>query len=84
MEDMKNVFDKCQDFEEKRLTFIKEALFKVHNALDISDSDEHTKIYEEYRHTIQSADASKDLKYWANTFGVDMSMNWPVFEVCSS
>lgn len=39
------------------------------------------QIYEEYRHSIQNADAKKDLKWWSNNHGVGMAMNWPQFEV---
>ena len=39
------------------------------------------QIYEEFRHSIQNADANKDLKWWSNNHGVGMAMNWPVFEV---
>lgn len=81
MEDMTTVFEKCQEFEEKRLKFFKEMLFSIHSCLNISNMPEVVRIYEEYRHTIQSADASKDLKYWSNTHGVGMAMNWPIFEV---
>lgn len=81
MEDMTTVFEKCQEFEEKRLKFFKEMLFSIHSCLNISNMPDVIRIYEEYRHTIQSADASKDLKYWSNTHGVGMAMNWPIFEV---
>lgn len=81
MEDMTTVFEKCQEFEEKRLKFFKEMLFSIHGCLNISNMPDVVRIYEEYRHTIQSADASKDLKYWSNTHGVGMAMNWPIFEV---
>ncbi|KAH9407329.1 Protein kinase C and casein kinase substrate [Tyrophagus putrescentiae] len=80
MEDMTTVFEKCQEFEEKRLKFFKEMLFSIHGCLNISNMPDVVRIYEEYRHTIQSADASKDLKYWSNTHGVGMAMNWPIFE----
>lgn len=83
MEDMRTVFDKCQEFERKRLKFFKETLFSIHGCLNISNRPELVRIYEEYRHTIQNADAQKDLKYWSNAHGVDMAMNWPTFEVCS-
>ena len=79
---MTQVFDRCQEFEAKRLEFFKEMLFSIHSCLNISNMPELIRIYEEYRHTIQTADASKDLKYWSNTFGVGMPMNWPQFEVC--
>lgn len=75
------VFDKCQEFEEKRLNFIKEVLFAIHGCLNVSTDTNLPKIYEEYRHTIQNGDAVKDLKWWSNNHGVGMAMNWPQFEV---
>ncbi|XP_023241639.1 protein kinase C and casein kinase substrate in neurons protein 1-like isoform X3 [Centruroides sculpturatus] len=80
MEDMIVVFNKCQEFEEKRLNFFKEMLFGIHACLNISTDTELPQIYEEYRHTIQNADAAKDLKWWSNNHGVGMAMNWPQFE----
>lgn len=80
MEDMIVVFNKCQEFEEKRLNFFKEMLFGIHACLNISTDSELPQIYEEYRHTIQNADAAKDLKWWSNNHGVGMAMNWPQFE----
>ncbi len=84
MEDMTVVFEKCQEFEEKRLNFVKEMLFAIHGCLNISIVPELPQIYEEYRHTIQNADSSKDLKWWSNNFGVGMAMNWPQFEVITN
>lgn len=81
MEDMTVVFEKCQEFEQKRLHFFKETLFEIHGCLNITENAELPKIYEEYRHTIQNADSHKDLKWWSNNHGVGMAMNWPVFEV---
>lgn len=40
MEDMTVVFDKCQEFEEKRLDFFKEMLFGIHGCLNISTDPE--------------------------------------------
>ncbi|GIX91655.1 protein kinase C and casein kinase substrate in neurons protein 1 [Caerostris extrusa] len=80
MEDMTVVFDKCQEFEEKRLSFFKEMLFGINSCLNISTDQELPQIYEEYRHSIQNADASKDLKWWSTNHGVGMAMNWPIFE----
>jgi len=38
------------------------------------------QIYDEFYHTISNADHMKDLKWWSNNYGVNMAMNWPVFE----
>lgn len=78
--EMTQVFEKCQVMEEQRLKFFKDILFDIHDCLNISKNPELPIIYEEFRHTLQNADGSKDLKWWANTYGVGMSMNWPQFE----
>lgn len=80
IEDMTVVFEKCQEFERKRLEFFKTMLFGIHGCLNISANPDLPIIYEEYRHTIQNADANKDLKWWSNNNGIGMAMNWPVFE----
>lgn len=80
MEDMTQVFDKCQEMEDRRLRFFKEMLFGIQGCLDVSNDPTLAQIYEEYRHTIQNADSSKDLKWWSNNHGVGMAMNWPQFE----
>lgn len=78
--EMTQVFEKCQEMEEQRISFFKDILFSIHDCLNISKDAELPQIYEEYRHTIQNADASKDLKWWSNTYGTGMSMSWPQFE----
>lgn len=78
--EMTQVFEKCQEMEEERLKFFKDVLFDVHDCLNISKDPELPNIYEEFRHTLQNADAAKDLDWWSNTYGVGMSMAWPQFE----
>ncbi|XP_071056806.1 protein kinase C and casein kinase substrate in neurons protein 1 isoform X3 [Onthophagus taurus] len=80
MEDMTVVFDKCQEIEAQRLSFIKETLFDIHKHLNISQDPVLPQIYEELYHTINNADHEKDLKWWSNNHGVNMAMNWPQFE----
>ncbi|XP_015784288.1 protein kinase C and casein kinase substrate in neurons protein 1 isoform X2 [Tetranychus urticae] len=84
IEDMTVVFEKCQEFEHKRLEFFKKMLFAIHGCLNFTKNPDLSLIYEEYRHTIQNADASKDLKWWSNNSGIGMAMNWPVFEEYTS
>nr|KAF7431382.1 hypothetical protein H0235_004306 [Vespula pensylvanica] len=80
MEDMSQVFDKCQEMEAQRLQFFKEVLFGIHKCLNISQDPVLPQIYEEFYHTINNADHEKDLKWWSNNHGVNMAMNWPQFE----
>ncbi|XP_037904094.1 protein kinase C and casein kinase substrate in neurons protein 1 isoform X2 [Hermetia illucens] len=79
MEAMSAVFDQCQKMESVRLKFFKEVLFLIHAALDITKETSLPQIYEEFHHTITNADDQKDLKWWANTHGDNMAMNWPTF-----
>lgn len=78
--EMTQVFEKCQEMEGERLRFVKDVLFNVHNCLNISKEPELPNIYEEFRHTLQNADATKDLEWWSNTYGIGMGMDWPQFE----
>ncbi|XP_053973466.1 protein kinase C and casein kinase substrate in neurons protein 2 isoform X2 [Hylaeus volcanicus] len=80
MEDMTQVFEKCQEMEAQRLQFFKEVLFGIHKCLNISKDPILPQIYEEFYHTINNADHEKDLKWWSNNHGVNMAMNWPQFE----
>ncbi|XP_046645050.1 protein kinase C and casein kinase substrate in neurons protein 1-like isoform X2 [Daphnia pulicaria] len=80
MEDMQEVFDKCQQMEAQRLTFFKEVLFNIHKGLNISQDPTLPQIYEELYHTVNNADHDKDLKWWSFNHGVNMGMNWPQFE----
>eukprot|EP00096_Caligus_rogercresseyi_P013997 TRINITY_DN6552_c0_g1_i2.p1 TRINITY_DN6552_c0_g1~~TRINITY_DN6552_c0_g1_i2.p1 ORF type:complete len:435 (-),score=129.76 TRINITY_DN6552_c0_g1_i2:348-1652(-) len=80
IEDMKDVFEKCQRMEAQRLQTFKDTLFSLQKCLNISDDAELPQIYEEFYHTVNNADHEKDLKWWSNTYGVNMPMNWPQFE----
>lgn len=80
MEDMTQVFEKCQEMEAQRLQFFKDVLFGIHKCLNISQDPVLLQIYEEFYHTINNADHEKDLKWWSNNHGVNMAMNWPQFE----
>ncbi|KAK7864183.1 hypothetical protein R5R35_004097 [Gryllus longicercus] len=80
MEDMTVVFEKCQEVEAQRLHFFKEIMFGIHKCLNVSQDPVLPQIYEEFYHTINNADHEKDLKWWSNTHGVNMAMNWPYFE----
>lgn len=79
-EDMTDVFEKCQDFEEKRLKFLRETLLCIHSCLDLSSDPLLPVIYNDMKNVILAADSSKDLKWWSTTQGVAMPTNWPVFE----
>lgn len=105
---MEQVFDQCQQFEEKRLSFLREVLldvkchlnltedqrFDMFGSADVKKTRNHcscaksllpaysyTTVYGELEHTITSASAVEDLKWFSNNHGPGMHMNWPQFEV---
>lgn len=80
MENMEAVFDQCQQFEEKRLSFLREVLLDVKRHLNLTEDQSYSTVYRELERTITTASAQEDLKWFSNTHGPGMHMNWPQFE----
>nr|XP_046238984.1 protein kinase C and casein kinase substrate in neurons protein 1 [Scatophagus argus]XP_046238985.1 protein kinase C and casein kinase substrate in neurons protein 1 [Scatophagus argus]XP_046238986.1 protein kinase C and casein kinase substrate in neurons protein 1 [Scatophagus argus]XP_046238987.1 protein kinase C and casein kinase substrate in neurons protein 1 [Scatophagus argus] len=80
MENMAQVFDQCQQFEEKRLSFLREVLLDVKRHLNLTEDQSYATVYRDLERTITSASAQDDLKWFSNTHGPGMHMNWPQFE----
>ncbi|XP_030882934.1 protein kinase C and casein kinase substrate in neurons protein 2 isoform X1 [Leptonychotes weddellii] len=80
MENMEQVFEQCQHFEEKRLRFFREVLLEVQKHLDLSNVASYKNIYRDLEQSIKAADAVEDLRWFRANHGPGMSMNWPQFE----
>ncbi|XP_042198044.1 protein kinase C and casein kinase substrate in neurons protein 1 isoform X1 [Callorhinchus milii] len=80
MENMEQVFEQCQQFEEKRLIFFREVLQDIKRHLNLTENNSYAIIYQDLEQAIRMADAQEDLKWFSNTQGPGMPMNWPQFE----
>ncbi|XP_069489604.1 protein kinase C and casein kinase substrate in neurons protein 1 [Ambystoma mexicanum] len=80
IESMEQVFEQCQQFEDKRLVFLKEVLLDIKRHLNLAESSSYALVYRELEQSIRSADVQEDLKWFRNTHGPGMHMNWPQLE----
>uniref|UniRef100_A0A673MCU8 Protein kinase C and casein kinase substrate in neurons protein 2-like n=1 Tax=Sinocyclocheilus rhinocerous TaxID=307959 RepID=A0A673MCU8_9TELE len=80
MENMEQVFEQWQQFEDKRLRFFRELLLGVKQHLDLSSNHKYSTVYHTLEDTLQAADAQEDLRWFRSNHGPGMPMNWPQFE----
>ncbi|XP_078137629.1 protein kinase C and casein kinase substrate in neurons protein 2 isoform X1 [Sander vitreus] len=80
MENMEQVFEQWQQFEDKRIRFFRELLLEVKQHLDLSSNHRFQTIYHTLEDTVSATDAEEDLKWFRSNHGPGMPMNWPQFE----
>ncbi|TRY86850.1 hypothetical protein DNTS_025617 [Danionella cerebrum] len=93
MENMELVFEQCQQFEEKRLSFLRETLLDIKRHLNLTEnqrfeSDQihdfsvpsYAAVYRDLERCIATASTQEDLRWFSSIHGPGMHMNWPQFE----
>ncbi|XP_043093241.1 protein kinase C and casein kinase substrate in neurons protein 2-like isoform X1 [Puntigrus tetrazona] len=80
MENMEQVFEQWQQFEDKRLRFFRDLLLGVKQHLDLSSNHKYATVYHTLEDTVRAADAQEDLRWFRSNHGPGMAMNWPQFE----
>ncbi|XP_077065499.1 protein kinase C and casein kinase substrate in neurons protein 2 isoform X2 [Siphateles boraxobius] len=83
MENMEQVFEQWQQFEDSRLGFFKELLLGVKQHLDLSANHKYMTVYHTLEDTIQATDTQEDLRWFRSNHGPGMPMSWPQFEELS-
>ncbi|XP_061107300.1 protein kinase C and casein kinase substrate in neurons protein 2 isoform X1 [Conger conger] len=81
MENMEQVFEQWQQFEDKRIRFFSELLMEVKNHLDLSTNHKFQTVYQTLEDRVNAVDADEDLKWFRSNHGPGMPMNWPQFEI---
>ncbi|CAF0754275.1 unnamed protein product [Adineta steineri] len=79
MDDMNEVFSRCQTFEKDRLVKFREFLGATEKCLDLSSRLQSAN-FQQFSQTIKNCDPDRDLSWWSDTYGAGMKMNWPTFE----
>ncbi|KAG2455327.1 PACN3 protein, partial [Polypterus senegalus] len=82
MEEMETVFEKSQEMEQKRISFLKQAFLSIHSHLDVTTNESVQAVYNELHQTIMAISEQDDLRWWKNKNGPGMTTHWPQFEVC--
>ncbi|XP_030231372.1 protein kinase C and casein kinase substrate in neurons protein 1 isoform X1 [Gadus morhua] len=80
MENMEQVFEQSQQFEEKRLSFIREVLLDVKRHLNLTENQSYATVYRDLEQVVTSASPQEDLKWFNAAHGPGMAMSWPQFE----
>ncbi|KAM4587846.1 protein kinase C and casein kinase substrate in neurons protein 1 isoform 1-T3 [Odontesthes bonariensis] len=80
MENMEQVFEQCQQFEDKRLSFLRDVLLGVKHHINLTENQRYATVYRELENILTSASPQEDLKLFRNIQGPGMHMNWPQFE----
>ncbi|CAF1663608.1 unnamed protein product [Adineta ricciae] len=79
MDDMNEVFTRCQVFERDRLAKFREFLGATEKCLDLTHRLQPS-VFQQFSQTIKNCDPDRDLSWWSDTYGATMKMNWPIFE----
>ncbi|CAF1298672.1 unnamed protein product, partial [Didymodactylos carnosus] len=72
MDDMNEVFMRCQAFEKDRLTSFRDFIGKTQKCLDLSSRPQLPTIVQQFSQSIKSMDADTDLRVWSDTNGAGM------------
>ncbi|XP_042201074.1 protein kinase C and casein kinase substrate in neurons protein 1 isoform X2 [Callorhinchus milii] len=80
MEEMETVFDQSQQLEQRRISFLKQIFLSFHRHLDVTNNESFRTIFQDLHQTILAVNDQNDLRWWRNTQGPGMPMNWPQFE----
>ncbi|XP_074926661.1 protein kinase C and casein kinase II substrate protein 3-like [Chelonoidis abingdonii] len=81
VEEMESVFEQGQEFEQRRIEFLKEALAALQRRLDPTAHPGVQAAQTQLRQAISDISARQDLDWWRRQRGPGMAMAWPEFEV---
>lgn len=79
---MKEVFERTQAFEKKRLEFFKETFEEYAKLLEAATNTNVIleKMNNDYKTTLNTHNAEQDLAWWDQNYGTETNSRWPEYE----
>ncbi|OAF66909.1 Protein kinase C and casein kinase substrate in neurons protein 2 [Intoshia linei] len=80
MEDMTDVYRRTDLVEKQRLDFLKKIILEFVQSDDNRINNVYLSAYDDLKLKFEKINFEKDLEDWSKMYGINMPMNWPVFQ----
>jgi len=79
VDQMEEVFDKTQHFEQERMLFFKNIFVKCRGLFQIQDDDRFEELFTELQRKLDQVNPGNDLAWWKDHYGTGTKCDWPEF-----
>jgi protein kinase C and casein kinase substrate in neurons protein len=80
IENMKEVFEKTQTFEQERMIFFKQIFLECQSLLQVHNDERLDKVFADLLDNLNKMNPKQDLDWWGRHYGPGMAATWPEYE----